>query len=69
MSNQTTIWIVAGSDGKGNSGHAVLGLYPTEELAQARIESITENGDAHEYMWYDPVVVGPMGGDCYFTVD
>jgi hypothetical protein len=57
----TKVYIVAGDNGMGNSGHVVLGLYPTEELARKRMAEC--KGEEAEYIYYDVVEVGPEGAD------
>jgi hypothetical protein len=68
-----TVYIVAGDNGAGNSGNAVFGLYPTEALAKARLDSLRklfdEGEDGAEYMYIQTVEVGPEGGDCRVLIE
>jgi len=60
------VYIVAGDNGMGNSGHVVLGLYPTEELALKRMAECKE--EEAEYVYYDVVEVGPEGAACRVNI-
>jgi hypothetical protein len=68
-----TVYIVAGDNGFGNSGNCVFGLYPTQELAEARLKRLEElrdeGEDGAEYMYIQTVEVGPEGGDCRVYIE
>lgn len=40
----------------------IMGVYPTEELTLARIDSLEDEG--YDTVWYDEVKVGAAGADC-----
>ena len=61
------VYIVAGDNGLGNSGNVVLGLYPTQELAEKRVEQA--RGVEAEYVYFDVVEVGAEGADCRVAVE
>jgi len=45
----------------------IMGVYPTEALAQARIDAIESNyieEFCFEYVWFQTVNVGAEGADC-----
>jgi hypothetical protein len=63
----TKVWIVAGDNGKGNDGHVVLGIYPTEELAEDR-RCFAEVQGLADWVYYKAVEVGPEGGDFEFEI-
>ena len=60
----TSIFIVrAENDGAPES--YIYGVYPTVELARARVEFLeTDEEYKMEFAWYDEVKVGPEGTDC-----
>ena len=60
------VYIVAGDNGLGNSGNVVLGLYPTQELAEKRMAECHEV--EAEYVYINVVEVGPEGADCRVAV-
>jgi hypothetical protein len=68
-----TVYIVAGDNGAGNSGNCVFGLYPTEALAEARIERLrelyAEGEDGAEHMYIQTVEVGAEGADCHLYIE
>lgn len=64
----TKVYIVAGDNGSGNSGHVVLGMYPTEELAQKRQKFAEAEGMA-EFVYYEEFQVGADGADFEFYVE
>jgi hypothetical protein len=70
---QTKVFIVAGDNGMGNSGTCVFGLYPTRELADARLAAMAvlfeEGEDGCEYMYILETQVGPNGGDCSLYIE
>ena len=61
----TKIYIVRGET-SGAPESIIYGVYPTEELAKARVLVLTsEFGDyGHDFVWFDIVNVGPNGADC-----
>jgi len=62
----TSIFIVRAENG-GCPESYIYGVYPTVELAEARVkflETDTDENNAYEYAWYDEVKVGPEGADC-----
>jgi hypothetical protein len=61
------VYIVAGDNGSGNSGNVVLGLYPTQELAEKRVEQC--RGVEAEYVYFSVVEVGAEGADCRVAVE
>jgi hypothetical protein len=67
------VYIVAGDNGSGNSGNAVFGLYPTKQLAEARLNRLRklyeEGEDGTEHMYIQMVEVGPEGADCRVAVE
>jgi len=69
----TTVYIVAGDNGAGNSGNCILGLYPTQALADARLDRLKElyeeGEDGCEYMYIQTVEVSPEGADCRVAVE
>ena len=65
----TKVWIVGGDNGFGNSGNRIFGIYPTKELAKARIQQLKKNGGGTEYMYYQEFTVGVNGGDFVFHVE
>lgn len=62
----TRIYIVRSGAGYQQPESYILGLYPTLELARARIQFVT--GDDEEFdpdeTWIDEVEVGARGADC-----
>jgi hypothetical protein len=61
------VYIVAGDNGLGNSGNVVLGLYPTQELAEKRVAEC--QGVEAEYVYFSVVEVGAEGADCRVAVE
>ena len=61
----TKVFIVSAENG-GAPEKYIMGIYPTEELARARIAVLEdENGDyGFEYVWFDEVEVEAEGADC-----
>jgi hypothetical protein len=45
----------------------IYGVYPTVELALARIAVLEGEDFGYEITWYDEVKVGPEGADCKFA--
>ena len=68
----TKIFMVLGDNGGGECS-TIFGLYPTEELAVQRLDSLTESyedgEDGCEYMHVKEVSVGPQGADCSISVE
>jgi len=60
----TSIFIVRAEDG-GAPESTIFGVYPTAELAKARMAVL--KGFGFEFAWYDEVKVGPNGADCEET--
>ena len=60
----TRIYIVRAEDGMAPESY-IMGVYPTEALAQARCDSL-ENDEEYcfEYIWFQTVEVGADGADC-----
>ena len=69
---KTKVYFVLGDNGLGNSGNAVFGIYPTLELAQARLAYLkgeyNQGESGAEYMWISLLDVGPDGADCDIDV-
>jgi len=42
----------------------IYGVYPTAELAKARMAVLEGEDFGHEIVFYDEVKVGPEGADC-----
>ena len=61
----TSIFIVRAED-RGAPESIIYGVYPTVELALARIAVLEGEDFGHEITWYDEVKVGPEGADCEF---
>ena len=62
----TSIFIVR-AENSGCPDCYIYGVYPTVELAKARVkflETDTDENDAYECAWYDEVKLGPQGTDC-----
>jgi hypothetical protein len=60
----TSIFIVRAED-RGCPESVLYGVYPTKELADARVHFLETNEDyMHDFVWYDEVKVGPNGADC-----
>ena len=45
----------------------IYGVYPTAELAKARMAVLEGEDFGYEITWYDEVKVGPEGADCEFA--
>ena len=74
---KTSVFVVRGEQ-SGAPESYLLGVYPTKELAEARCkalqydESIDYDADDapeqfYEFVWYDEVLVGAEGADCFFS--
>jgi len=61
----TSIFIVRAED-RGAPESIIYGVYPTVELAQARMAVLEDSRHefCHDFVWYDEVKVGPAGADC-----
>ena len=60
----TSVFLVLGDNGLGNSGAAVFGMYPTKALAEARIKDVNERGDGCDCLYvFEVKDVGPEGKD------
>lgn len=64
----TRVFLVLGDNGFGNSGNCIFGMYPTEPLAMARRDKMSDEGEA-EYVWVESVEVGPNGADLRIAVE
>ena len=64
----TSIFIVRAED-RGAPESIIYGVYPTVELARARMALLEDSRHAfcHDFVWYDEVTVGPNGADCEFA--
>lgn len=58
----SSIFIVR-AENRGAPESYIYGVYPTAELALARI-AVLEWNYGYEFAWYDEVKVGPDGADC-----
>jgi hypothetical protein len=59
----TNVYIVRAEDG-GCPESFVMGLYPTEKLANERIEFLKNSEDyCFQYVWFNKVEVGVDGAD------
>ena len=59
----TSIFIVRAEYSGAPESH-IYGVYPTAELAKARIAVLEGEDFGYEITWYDEVKVGPDGADC-----
>jgi hypothetical protein len=59
----TSIFIVR-AENSGAPESIIYGVYPTVELALARIAVLEGEDFGYEIAWYDEVKVGPNGADC-----
>jgi len=60
----TSVFIVRGENG-GCPESFIYGVYPTAELAAARVEFLETDEDYEmEYAWFDEIKVGANGADC-----
>jgi hypothetical protein len=64
----TTVYLVLGDNGFGNSGNVVLGMYPTADLALRRADDVESDGE-RENVWIQQVEVGPNGSALYVPVE
>jgi hypothetical protein len=59
----TSVFIVR-AENRGAPESYIYGVYPTAELALARIAVLEGKDFGYEFAWYDEVKVGPDGADC-----
>ena len=59
----TSIFIVR-AENSGAPESTIYGVYPTVELAQARMEVVQGEDFGYDIVFFDEVKVGPNGGDC-----
>jgi hypothetical protein len=59
----TSIFIVR-AEYRGAPESHIYGVYPTVELALARIAVLEGEDFGYKTVWYDEVKVGPEGADC-----
>ena len=63
----TSIFIVRAED-RGAPESTIYGVYPTAELAIARVLFLQADEDyGHKFAWFDEVKVGANGADCEFA--
>lgn len=63
----TSVFIVR-AEYSGSPESTIYGVYPTVELAKARVKFLeTDEEYGMEFAWYDEVKVGPEGADCAFN--
>ena len=60
----TSIFIVRAED-RGAPENYICGVYPTAELAKARIAVVEGEDFGLQFAWYDEVKVGSDGADCF----
>lgn len=62
----TKIYIVRAEEAGRLDRNCIIGVYPTEELAQARIDDVESQYGKYwfDYVWFDIVEVGANGADC-----
>lgn len=64
MIDKVKVFIVRAESG-GCPESYIMGVYPTEALAQARCDSLENDGDyCFEYVWFQTVDVGAEGSNC-----
>ena len=63
------VYIVRFGQGYNQPESYILGLYPTEELANARLKAMTDKdeGFAPDETWIDVIEVGPNGAECMLS--
>jgi hypothetical protein len=63
------VYIVRSGSGSYEPESYILGLYPTQELADRRIQDLTseDKGFDPEDIWTDLVEVGTDGTDCFLS--
>ena len=57
-----TLVFIVRAETRGCPESYICGVYPTAELAQARVDFMLTDG--MDLAWYDEVKVGPDGADC-----
>ena len=66
------LYIVVGTNGLGNSGDRILGVYPSLKQAKARIKAVLADEDeGFRDVFYDVVKQydAETGGDCRMALD
>ena len=64
---KTSVFIVRAENG-GTPENYLCGVYPTKELAEARVEELECHEDYEfEYAWVDEVKVSEIGADCFIS--
>ena len=60
------VYIVRWGAGHSQPESYIFGLYPTQALADARIQQMTSEDEGYDpdEIWTDVVEVGPNGADC-----
>ena len=63
------VYIVRFGAGFNQPESYILGLYPTEELANARLKAMTDvdEGFDPDETWIDVIEVSPNGADCMLS--
>lgn len=63
----TKVYIVRSGSGSNQPESYILGLYPTLDLANARVQYATseDEGFDPDETWVDVVEVGAQGADCF----
>ena len=63
------VYIVRFGQGYNQPESYILGLYPTKELANARLKAMTDvdEGFDPDETWIDVIEVGPNGADCMLS--
>ena len=63
------VYIVRFGQGYNQPESYILGLYPTKELANARLKAMTDEdgGFDPDETWIDVIEVGPNGADCFLS--
>jgi hypothetical protein len=61
------IYIVRYGNGSNEPESYIFGLYPTEQLAENRIDVMTNEGFDPDEIWIDMVEVGTQGADCFLS--
>jgi len=63
------VYIVRWGTGYEQPESYIFGLYPTQELADARIAAMTSEDEGWDprQIWTDVIEVGTNGADCYLS--
>ena len=63
------VYIVRSGAGYNQPESYILGLYPTKELANARLKAMTDEDEGFDpdETWIDVIEVGPNGADCFLS--